>query len=58
MEDDLKCKTTSNSEIEISQKLLVGSSPNYRLYLMHRIVFIDQENLIHIKGFLQNSLSF
>jgi hypothetical protein len=28
-EDDLKWKTTSNIKFEISQQLLVGSSPNF-----------------------------
>jgi hypothetical protein len=31
MEDDLKWKTTSNIKSEISQQLLVGSSPNFKL---------------------------
>ena len=33
MEDDLKWKTTSNIKSEISQQLLVRSSPNFRLSL-------------------------
>ena len=34
MEEDLKWKTTSNIKSEISQQLLVGSSPNFKLRLM------------------------
>ena len=34
MEDDLKWKTTSNIKSKISQQLLVGSSPNFKLRLM------------------------
>jgi hypothetical protein len=33
MEDDLKWKTTSNIKSEISQQLLVRSSPNFKLSL-------------------------
>jgi hypothetical protein len=34
MEDDLKWKTTSKVKNEISQQLLVGSSPKFKLRLM------------------------
>ena len=34
MEDDLKWKTTSDIKSEISQQLLVRSSPNFKLRLM------------------------
>ena len=34
MEDDLKWKTTSDIKSEISQQLLVGSSPNFKLRLI------------------------
>ena len=34
MEDDLKWKTTSYIKSEISQQLLFGSSPNFKLRLM------------------------
>ena len=34
MEDDLKWKTISNIKSEISQQLLVGSSPNFKLRLI------------------------
>jgi hypothetical protein len=34
MEDDLKWKITSNIKSEISQQLLVGSSPNFKLRLI------------------------
>jgi hypothetical protein len=44
MEDDFKWKSSSKIKIEISQQLLVGSSPNFKLRLMCKENFTKVSN--------------
>ena len=53
MEDDLKWKTTSNIKSEISQQLLVGSSPNFKLRLIwpkHTFQMFQMQTTLNGRG--------